>query len=112
MKEICLDRRLPLVNTTTGTVSVEDTNELGVPSVVASTSTAKLSTPPAGDVGLGLCYGVLHKIQFIGAGTDNLMGLISPAALQQVASERDIAPAYYQVDVSIIRSLTFSQSSR
>jgi hypothetical protein len=37
------------------------------------------------------------------------MGFISPAALQQVAGERNIAAVYYQVDIPIIRNQTISQ---
>jgi hypothetical protein len=52
------------------------------------------------------CYD--HK--FAGARTGNLMGLISPAALQQVRGGRNIAAVYYRVGRPIICNQTISQS--
>ena len=79
---------------------------------------ATLATPnlfhlPTGDVGLGLGAQFLHESELIEEGGNYLSGNVLNPNLQEVAGERNVAAAYYQVDVPLIdKMLTFSQSGR
>ncbi|RKP48348.1 TonB-dependent receptor domain-containing protein [Trinickia fusca] len=76
-----------------------------------------LSTPnlfhlPTGDVGLGLGAQFEHQSEFIGPATTFIQGLGAPAIIQSVNASRNVAAAFYQIDIPIIRHLTFSHSGR
>jgi iron complex outermembrane recepter protein len=67
---------------------------------------------PTGDVGLGFGAHFDHESEYIGDMAGVLAGTEIPALMQQVDGQRNVAAAYYQIDVPILRGLTFSQSSR
>lgn len=75
-------------------------------------SNGNLFTLPTGNVGLGLGAQFRHETSVITAAPGVLSGLEAPANMQQVNGQRNVAAAYYQVDVPIVKSLTFSQSGR
>lgn len=72
----------------------------------ATISTSNLFALPAGDVGLGFGTQFQHQTEYIGAGSINF---VSPYT-QAVNGERDVAAAYYQIDIPLLSSLSFSQS--
>ncbi|MFP3182370.1 MAG: TonB-dependent receptor, partial [Paraburkholderia sp.] len=74
----------------------------------ATISTANLFTLPAGNVGLGFGAQFQHQSEYIGAGSTAYLSPIT----QAVDGERNVAAVYYQIDVPILRNLTFSQSGR
>ena len=75
-------------------------------------SNSSLFSLPAGDVGLGLGAHFDHESQYIGNMAGVVSGAYAPDALQTVNGQRNVAAAYYQLDIPIVRGLTFSQSSR
>lgn len=80
--------------------------------VTATLSTPNLFTLPAGDVGFGIGTEFRHEAQEIIIPTLQGQGLIAPGAFQTVNGERNVAAVYYQLDIPIIKNLTFSQSGR
>jgi iron complex outermembrane recepter protein len=74
----------------------------------ATISTSNLFTLPAGDVGLGFGTQFQHQTEYIGAGS---IDFVSPYT-QAVNGERNVAAAYYQVDIPLLSTLSFSQSGR
>lgn len=74
----------------------------------ATLSTSNLFTLPAGDVGLGFGAQFQHQSEYIGAGSTDF---VSPYT-QAVNGQRNVAAMYYQVDIPILSSLSFSQSGR
>lgn len=77
-----------------------------------STSTANLFSLPAGDVGLGFGAQFLHQSEYISPQSTEALGLTVPFGIQSVQGERNVAAAYYQVDIPIITGISFSQSGR
>ena len=75
-------------------------------------SNASLFTLPAGDVGLGFGAHFDHESEYIGDMAGVQSGAEIPAQMQTVNGQRNVAAAYYQIDVPIVKGLTFSQSSR
>ncbi|CAM2142905.1 iron complex outermembrane recepter protein [Pararobbsia alpina] len=80
--------------------------------VTATLSTPNLFTLPAGDVGFGIGTEFRHEAQEIIIPTLQGQGLIAPGAFQTVNGERNVAAVYYQLDIPLIKNLTFSQSGR
>ena len=74
----------------------------------ATISTSNLFKLPAGDVGLGFGAQFQHQSEYIGAGS---VAYVNPYT-QAVDGERNVAAVYYQVDIPLLRDLTFSQSGR
>jgi iron complex outermembrane recepter protein len=74
----------------------------------ATISTSNLLSLPAGDVGLGFGAQLQHQTEYIGAGS---IDFVNPYT-QAVNGRRNVAAAYYQVDIPILSSLSFSQSGR
>ncbi|AOK31150.1 MULTISPECIES: TonB-dependent receptor [Burkholderia] len=78
----------------------------------ATISTPSLFKLPAGDVGLGFGAQFLHESEYIGTGAGWANGTYISPALQSVNGQRNVAAVYYQVDIPIIKNLTFQQSGR
>lgn len=74
----------------------------------ATISTSNLFSLPAGDVGLGFGAQFQHQSEYIGAGS---IDFVSPYT-QAVDGERNVAAAYYQLDIPLLGSLSLSQSGR
>jgi len=77
-------------------------------------STANLFTLPAGNVGFGLGAQFMHQSEYLSPFGSVSSGQAIPPYLnlQNVDGERNVAAAYYQIDVPIVTHLTFSQSGR
>jgi len=84
----------------------------GLDTLDLTTSTGNLFTLPAGNVGLGLGAQFLHESEYISNMGSEAAGLAVPFGIQSVSGERNVAAAFYQVDVPIVTNLTFSQSGR
>jgi iron complex outermembrane recepter protein len=76
--------------------------------VDATISTPNLFKLPAGDVGVGFGAQFQHQSEYLGGSS---IAYVNPYT-QAVDGERNIAAVYYQVDIPILRNLTFSQSGR
>ncbi|NPT58574.1 TonB-dependent receptor [Paraburkholderia elongata] len=92
-----------------------DADNLGISKL--DTIDATLSTPelfhlPAGDVGLGFGAQFTHQSEVLTPGGAFEQGLVVNPNLQTVNGQRNVAAVYYQVDIPIVRNLTFSQSGR
>ena len=74
----------------------------------ATISTANLFSLPAGDVGLGFGAQFQHQSEYIGPGSTEYLNPLT----QSVDGERNVAAVYYQIDIPLLRGLTFSQSGR
>ncbi|EEA04295.1 TonB-dependent receptor [Burkholderia sp. H160] len=93
----------------------QDDNQLSITKldqVLAKASTTSLFTLPAGGVGLGVGTEFRHESTVINSQTYATQGITAPADVQSVNGERNVAAAFYQVDIPIIRNLTFTQSGR
>ncbi|NUX59130.1 TonB-dependent receptor [Paraburkholderia youngii] len=93
----------------------QDDNQLSITKldqVLAKASTTSLFTLPAGGVGLGVGTEFRHESTVINSQTYATQGITAPANVQSVDGERNVAAAFYQVDIPIIRNLTFTQSGR
>jgi iron complex outermembrane receptor protein len=77
-----------------------------------SASTANLFHLPAGDVGLGVGAQFLHESDTLGEYAQQAAGLAVPYGLQSIDGQRNVAAFYYQIDVPLISTLSFSQSGR
>jgi iron complex outermembrane receptor protein len=77
-----------------------------------TTTNSSLFSLPAGDVGLGLGVQFQHQSEVITPMSGVLNGTEAPPSLQMVEGQRNVAAAYYQIDIPIVKGLTFSQSSR
>ena len=75
-------------------------------------STTDLFRLPAGEVGFGAGMQILHESDFVTDYTLQSNALAVPVYLQAIDGQRNVAAAYYQIDVPIFSMLTFSQSSR
>lgn len=80
--------------------------------VDATLATPNLFTLPTGNVGLGLGAQFRHESQYIGTGLGWADGTFIAPAMQSVNGQRNVAAIYYQIDVPILKNLTFSQSGR
>ena len=78
----------------------------------AKTSTGNLFNLPGGPVGLGFGTEFRHESSLINPRTLNAQGITAPANIQSVDGERNVAAAFYQVDIPIIHNLTFTQAGR
>ncbi|MFP3567814.1 TonB-dependent receptor plug domain-containing protein [Paraburkholderia sp. SIMBA_030] len=81
-------------------------------SVTAKTSTGNLFNLPGGPVGVGFGTEFRHESSLINSRTYSALGVTAPANVQTVDGERNVAAVYYQVDIPIIRNLTFTQAGR
>jgi iron complex outermembrane recepter protein len=97
------------LNSLPGVLGTSNTQAISkLDTVDATISTPNLFKLPTGDVGLGLGVQFQHQSEYIGAGS---IDFVNPYT-QAVDGERNVAAAYYQVDIPILRNLTFSQSGR
>ncbi|KVE35589.1 TonB-dependent receptor [Burkholderia sp. TSV86] len=78
----------------------------------ATISTPNLFKLPTGDVGFGLGAQFLHESQYIGTGAGYVDGTFISPSIQSVNGQRNVAAVFYQVDIPIIKNLTFQQSGR
>ncbi|WGS51184.1 TonB-dependent receptor [Paraburkholderia sp. D15] len=82
--------------------------------VDATISTPNLFHLPTGDVGIGFGSQFQHQSESIenptGVGTGQ--NLIAGIPLQQADASRNVAAVFYQIDIPIIKNLTFSQAGR
>ncbi|KWH49961.1 TonB-dependent receptor plug domain-containing protein [Burkholderia anthina] len=83
-----------------------------IDSVTAKASTSNLFTLPGGPVGLGLGTEFRHESSTINPQTLASQGVSAPANVQTVEGSRNVAAAFYQVDIPILRNLTFTQAGR
>jgi iron complex outermembrane recepter protein len=93
----------------------QDANNLGISkldTVDATISTPNLFHLPAGDVGLGFGAQFTHQSETISPGYEYEQGIVTSPNLQTVDGQRNVAAVYYQVDIPIVKNLTFSQSGR
>jgi iron complex outermembrane receptor protein len=67
---------------------------------------------PAGNIGLGLGAQFRHESDLIQEYPNQADGLLIPFNLQSVDGQRNVAAAYYQLEVPITSQLSFSQSGR
>ena len=81
-------------------------------SVTATTSNANLFNLPGGPVGVGFGTEFRHESNVITSPTLAGLGLVAPARIQNVDGERNVAAVYYQADIPIFHTLTFTQSGR
>ncbi|CAE6751945.1 Vitamin B12 transporter BtuB [Paraburkholderia domus] len=92
-----------------------DADNLGISkldTVDATLSTPELFHLPAGDVGLGFGAQFTHQSEVLNPGGAFEDGLVNNPNLQTVNGQRNVGAVYYQVDIPIVRNLTFSQSGR
>jgi iron complex outermembrane receptor protein len=75
-------------------------------------STTNLFHLPAGNVGFGVGAQFLHERDYVGEYTQQAAGLAVPYNLQSVDGDRNVAAAYYQINIPILSTLSFSQSGR
>jgi len=92
-----------------------DTNNIGVSKL--DTLDATVSTPtlfhlPTGDVGLGLGAEFFHQSESLTQGSASAEGLVLTPDEEEVQGQRNVAAVYYQFDIPIVNTLTFSQSGR
>jgi iron complex outermembrane recepter protein len=83
-----------------------------VDQVTAKVSTGNLFTLPTGNVGLGLGTEFRHESSIINPQTFASQGISAPANVQTVNSSRNVAAAFYQLDIPIVSNLTFTQAGR
>jgi iron complex outermembrane recepter protein len=81
-------------------------------SVTAKASTQNLFTLPAGGVGFGIGTEFRHESSTINPQTLATQGITAPANVQTVEGSRNVAAAFYQIDIPIIRNLTFTHAGR
>src|ERR1700676_1170247 len=87
-----------------------DANNLAISkldTVDATLSTSDLFSLPAGDVGLGFGAQFTHQSEVMNPGYASEQGLVISPNLQTVNGQRNVAAVYYQVDIPIVRALTF-----
>jgi iron complex outermembrane receptor protein len=93
----------------------QDANNFGISkldTIDATISTPNLFHLPTGDIGVGFGAQFTHQSIALTPGAEFLTGEVANPLLQTVLGQRNVAAAYYQFDIPIIRSLTFSQSGR
>ena len=77
-----------------------------------SAATTELFHLPAGGVGAGIGAQFLRESQVANNYPLQSQGLVTPAYLQAIDGQRNVAAVYYQVNIPLLTNLTFSQSSR
>jgi iron complex outermembrane receptor protein len=77
-----------------------------------SSSTTDLFSLPAGPVGVGVGAQFLRESQVATNYPLQEAGLVSPVYLQAIDGSRNVAALYYQVNVPLLSTLSFTQSSR
>jgi iron complex outermembrane receptor protein len=77
-----------------------------------SSSTTDLFALPAGLVGVGVGAQFLRESQVATNYPLQAAGLVSPVYLQAIDGSRNVAALYYQVNVPLLSTLAFTQSSR
>ena len=75
-------------------------------------STTDLFRLPAGGVGFGAGAQFLRESDYVTDYVNQSNALAVPVYLQAIDGRRDVEGIYYQVDVPLLRTLSFSQSSR
>ncbi|MGF7135116.1 iron complex outermembrane receptor protein [Paraburkholderia sp. EB58] len=93
----------------------QNANNLGISkldTVDATVSTPNLFHLPAGDVGVGFGAQFTHQSEIIEPGYEYAQGTVISPDLETVNGQRNVAAVYYQVDIPLLRNLTFSQSGR
>ncbi|PMS36101.1 iron complex outermembrane receptor protein [Trinickia symbiotica] len=93
----------------------QDANTLGISkldTIDATISTPNLFHLPTGDVGIGFGAQFTHQSEALTPGAEYLSGAVITPNLQTVNGSRNVAAVYYQVDIPVVRNLTFSQSGR
>jgi len=80
--------------------------------VDASASTPRLARLPAGDVALGLGLQFRRESQVESDYPSQAAGAAIPFFLQAIDGARNVEAAYYQVNIPVVSTLTFSQSTR
>ncbi|HEY1999164.1 TonB-dependent receptor [Paraburkholderia sp.] len=93
----------------------QDANNMGISkldTVDATISTPNLFHLPAGDVGIGFGAQFTHQSEDLEPGGEYAAGTVVNPNLQTVNGQRNVAAVYYQIDIPIVRNLTFSQSGR
>ena len=93
----------------------QNANNLGISkldTVDATIATPNLFHLPAGDVGIGFGAQFTHQSEIIEPGYEYAQGVVVSPDLETVNGQRNVAAVYYQVDIPIVRNLTFSQSGR
>ncbi|HVE07105.1 MAG TPA: TonB-dependent receptor [Paraburkholderia sp.] len=100
-------------NGTAGLFATDDQQAISkLDSVTAKMSTGNLFALPTGNVGLGLGTEFRHESELINPRTLSSQGIVTPGQVQTVDGERNVAAVYYQVDIPLLRNLTFTQSGR
>lgn len=78
-----------------------------------SASTANLFHLPAGNVGFGVGAQFLHESDHVSEFAQEAAGTAVPfSGLESVNGSRNVAAAYYQIDIPIVHGVSFSQSGR
>lgn len=77
-----------------------------------SASTTGLARLPAGLIGAGIGAQFLRESQVASNYPLQAAGLVSPVYLQAIDGSRNVAALYYQVNIPLLSSLSFTQSSR
>jgi len=93
----------------------QNANNLGISkldTVDATISTPNLFHLPAGDVGVGFGAQFTHQSETLTPGYEYEQGIVTSPDLQTVDGQRNVAAVYYQIDIPIVKNLTFSQSGR
>jgi iron complex outermembrane recepter protein len=75
-------------------------------------STTDLYTLPYGNVGFGVGAQYLHESDYVTDYTQQAAGLAVPYYLQSIDGQRNVGAAYYQFNIPLVPTLTFSQSGR
>jgi iron complex outermembrane receptor protein len=93
---------------------VGDNNEAiaKLDTVDVSASTTNLFHLPGGDVGFGAGAQFRHESDYVTDYGLQSNALAVPFYLQAIDGQRNVGAVYYQVNIPIVPSLTFSQSSR
>jgi iron complex outermembrane receptor protein len=78
----------------------------------ASAATSNLARLPAGDVGLGAGVQFRREGEFESDFSNQAAGLAVPFFLQAINGQRNVAAVYYQLNVPVLSTLSFTQSSR
>ena len=81
-------------------------------SIDMMTSTTDLFRVPAGAVGFGAGMQLLHESDYVTDYTKQSNAQAVPVYLQAINGQRNVAAIFYQIDVPIVSTLKFSQSSR
>jgi iron complex outermembrane recepter protein len=75
-------------------------------------STTNLFALPYGNVGFGVGAQYLHESDYVTDYTEQEAGLAVPYYLQSINGQRNVGAVYYQLNIPLVPTLTFSQSGR